>query len=116
MMRATEITVAFVSLLLLGSNVALLVEFGRSLTGWWTTKLIAVMLLLAYVAASMAYGNPDEMRVAIGAAALVFDVYAFVRVYRAIRRADDDAVALVVYHPRTWKGESSETMSEPKED
>jgi len=107
-MKLIEYSVAASAFFLIGANVALLVEFGRFFSSWWTLKLSAVMVLLAYVTASMIYGNPDEFRVGIGVAAVLIDVFAFIRVYRAVRFADRDRLALVVFHPSGGRNGTTE--------
>lgn len=99
LMKVAQIAVASIAFFLIGANVALLAEFGRNFSSWWTLKLSAVMVLLTYVTASMIYGNPDGARVTIGAIACAVDLFAFSRVWRAIRIADRDRIALIVYHP-----------------
>lgn len=103
-----QIVVVVMASLLLGANVALLVEFGARLASWWTFKIGAVMALLAYIILAMTYGSPTWWRVAIAGGACVLDAFAFVRVYFALASARRDAVKLVIYTPLGMDGDTKE--------
>lgn len=99
-MTLWQILVAAAASVLVGANIALLVEFGSRLASWWTFKLMAVSILLVYITSAMIYGNPAWWRTLLAAVAIGIDVLAFVRVYRAISSARRDQVELVIYTPR----------------
>lgn len=82
------IIVAAVALVEIGANVALIEAFYAGRGRWRypiTTKMLAVSLLLAYVALSVMLGNPAPWRVSFAAAAVIADGVAIYRLWDALR-------------------------------
>lgn len=81
------LVVAAVALVEIGCNIAMIETFYASKGRWSypiTTKMMAVSLLLAYVALSVVFGNPATWRVWIAAAAVTFDAASIYRLWRAL--------------------------------
>lgn len=98
-----QVTIAVIASLLIGANVALFVEFGRSIAPWFRFKLAAVMVLLIYVIISMIIADPGPLRLSVGIVACLVDIAAFHAVYRALIRSKHKDGTLLVYRRRDVK-------------
>jgi hypothetical protein len=70
--------------LLVGANIALLLNLGGRLAQWFRMKIVAVTLLLVYVATSAAVGHPAPWRITVGFVALAIDAAALAYMWRSI--------------------------------
>jgi hypothetical protein len=95
-----HIVIAGLALFLIGANGAFLLHLGSRLVPWFTIKIGAVTLLLAYVAASALWGDPQTLRLLLGFVAVAVDVYALYRMWASItdlsRRGVTGLVPLIV--------------------
>ena len=82
-----HIIVAGIALFLIGANGAFLLHLGARLVPWFTFKIVAVTIMLAYVAASAIWGNPQSLRLGLGFIAVVIDVWALFRMWTNITDA-----------------------------
>ena len=74
------------ALFLAGANIAFLINLGRDLTGWFTVKICAITLLMAYMSMSLYIGNPGPWRASLGIAALLADAFALFYMWYSIEK------------------------------
>jgi len=91
-----HVVIAGLAVFLVGANVAFLAHLGRRFVPWFTVKIVAVTLLLIYVATSVVWGTPDWWRLVIGLVAVIIDIYAIYRMWVSIAdAAESGTVGLV---------------------
>lgn len=87
MIAFAHVVIAGLAVFLVGANVAFLAHLGSRFVPWFTIKIVAVTLLLVYVATSVVWGSPDWWRLVIGLVAVVVDIYAIYRMWASIADA-----------------------------
>ena len=87
---------AAVALFLAGVNVAFLLQLGGTLVGWFKFKILAVTLLIIYIALSFSFGSPDGERRVLGWVGLFMDLIAIGWMWSSIEHAQDSGVTGLV--------------------
>ena len=91
------------SVFLVGVNIAFLINLGSSLVRWFQFKIVAVTIMLSYIALSLTIGNPDAWRASIGVVAMLVDMAAVLWMWKSIvamaASGETGLVPLVVLRP-----------------
>lgn len=93
-----EWLVAIIAIWLVGVNCAIIYRFWPE--KWLMLKLFASSGLLAYISASMLYGNPGEWRVILGLCAVCLDAGSIFGIWDAMRLARKGDGVLIAYRRR----------------
>lgn len=98
---------AALALFLVGANAAFLFNLGSQLTSWFTFKIVAIVMVLAYMSLSLFYGDPGAVRAGLGVAALALDLFALFWMWIGIERMKRQGVTGMIPIARIGSAKSS---------